>query len=236
MSDRDAVQSDPTIKLVVQLAEPAADDRVLDVGTTVGALAFALHGIVTEVEAVDDRQDTIDEALRLQSTLAVTGIRFSRADLYALPFPDDAFSLVVCRNTIHRFREPVEALREMARVMRPGGRLVLSDVVVSEALDRPVNELARLADSGHRRHCLHDEFVDQFEKAGLKVTAEKQDRSTVDLEFWLEAAAVDHGHAGMVRARLQEFPLKVQSALDLVVADRLVSFSYDVIAFRLERA
>jgi len=229
------IHGDPSLELVLELAVPTVGDRVIDVGTTVGTTAFALAGAVASVLAVDNRKDTIDEALRLSQEIGAENVGFALANLYALPFADGAFTLATCRNALHRFPEPVAALKEMARVVAAGGRLVVGDLVVDAELDRPLNELARLSDSAHRRYARHEEYLEQFAKAGLQVTDERRLRRTVNLEYWLEAAAVDTSRADLIRTRLQEFPLKVQTALDLAVADDLVSFSYDEIGFRLER-
>ena len=164
-------------------------------------MAFALAGAVASVLAVDNRKDTIDEALRLSHEVGVENVGFALANLYALPFADGAFTLATCRNALHRFPEPVAALKEMARVVAPGGRLVVYDLLVSGELDRTLNELARLSDASHRRYETHAEFLEQFAKAGLKVVEERRLHRTVDLQYWLEAAAVDteprrpHPHA-----------------------------------------
>lgn len=50
-----------------------------------------------------------------------------QAEVRRLPFPDGLFDHVICANSFHYFRTPVECLREMRRVMRPGGELVLVD-------------------------------------------------------------------------------------------------------------
>ena len=229
------IHGDPSLELVLELAVPTVGDRVIDVGTTVGTTAFALAGAVASVLAVDNRKDTIDEALRLSQEIGAENVGFALANLYALPFADGAFTLATCRNALHRFPEPVAALKEMARVVAGGGRLVVGDLVVDAELDRPLNELARLSDPAHRRYARHEEYLEQFAKAGLQVTDERRVRRTVNLDYWLEAAAVDTSRADLIRTRLQEFPLNVQTALDLAVADDLVSFSYDDIGFRLER-
>lgn len=237
MSDeKTRIHGDPSLELVIDLAAPTADDLVIDLGTTVGTTAFALAATVASVEAVDSREDTMDEARRLCHEVGVENVTFTLANLYALPFADGAFTLATCRDALHRFPQPVAALKEMARVVAPRGRLVVADLMVDDELDRPLNELARLSDASHRRYATHAEFVEQFAQAGLRVTDERRLHRTVNLEYWLEAAAVDAGRADLIRTRLQELPLKVQTALDLAVADRMVSFSFDEAGFRLERA
>jgi len=233
--DQTRMQGDPSLELVLELAGPSPGDRVIDVGTTVGSTAFALAGAVASVLAVDNRPDTIDEAVRLCREVGVDNVSFTLANPYALPFADGAFSLATCRNALHRFPEPVSALKEMARVVVTDGRLVVYDLLVSADIDKSLNDLARVSDPSHRRYSTYEEFLEQFAKAGLAVTQERRLHRTVDLEYWLEVAAVDPGRADLIRTRLQELPLKVQTALDLAVSDDLVSFSYDDIGFRLER-
>lgn len=230
------IQGDPSLELAFELAAPSVGDRVIDVGTTVGTMAFALAGAVASVLAVDNRKDTIDEALRLSREVGVDNVAFTLANIYALPFADGSFTLATCRNALHRFPEPVLALKEMARVVKAGGRVVVYDLCVSAELDRTLNELARLSDPSHRRYATQGEFLEMFATAGLTVTEERRLHRTVNLGYWLEAAAVDESRADLIRTRLQELPLKIQTALDLALSDDMVSFSYDDIGFRLEKA
>jgi SAM-dependent methyltransferase len=227
--------SESSLQVIEDLARPTAHDALLDLETGVGDVAFAFAGSVKSVDAVDDRAEMIDEAVRLGRELQVAGVVFRRADLYALPFDGGAFSLVVCRNALHRLPEPVAALREAARVLSPGGRMVVFETHVSEAVDRPLNELAKLREPAHRRYYRLDEYSELFATAGLRVDEERKDRRTVDLDYWLDAAGASDERREIVQTRMQELPVKVQGAMDLAFADQLVSFSYDVVGFRLLR-
>lgn len=227
--------SDPSLQVIEELARPTAHDTALDLASGAGEVAFALAATVKNVEAVDDRPEMVDEVERLAQELRISNVVVRRADLYALPFDDGAFSLVVCRNGLHRLPQPVPVLKEAARVLSPGGRMVVFETQVSEVVDRPLNELAKLREGGHRRYYGLDEYRELFEKAGLRVDEEREDRRTVDLDYWLEAAGASHEHRDMVQSRMQELPVKVQGAMDLAFADQLVSFSYDVVGFRLSQ-
>ncbi len=61
-------------------------------------------------------------------------------------------------------------------------------------------------------------------------------RSTIDLDYWLQAAAVPPPKANLIRGRFKVLPVEVQASMDVAFSDRLVSFSYDVAGLRLERA
>lgn len=227
--------SDPSLELIMAFARPTAHDTVLDVGTGAGEVAIALAETVKSIEAVDDRPEIVEEARRLSVSMGAGNVTFTRGDLYSLPFDAAAFNLVVCRDALHRFPEPVAALKEMARVLSRGGRLVVSEIVVSDLLDRHLNELAKLREPAHRRYYRKPEYEELFDKAGLTVTDRAEGRRTVDLAYWLESAAVSSDRRGLIRSRMQELPVKVQAAIDLAFSDRMVSFTFDVAAYRLEK-
>jgi SAM-dependent methyltransferase len=229
------VYSDPSLWVIEELARPTAHDAALDLSSGAGEVAFSLAASVRTVEAVDDRPEMVDEAERLAREMGLANVAVRRADLYALPFDDGAFSLVVSRGGLHRLPEPVAALREAARVLSPGGRMVVFETQVSEVLDRPLNEIARLREPSHRRYYRLEEYRGLFDRAGLVIDEERTGRRTVDLDYWLDAAGASYEHRDIVQSRLQELPIKVQGAMDLAFADQLVSFSYDVVGFRLRK-
>lgn len=113
--------------VVLDLLGPLRGKRVLDVGTGDGTYAIeaaARGGIVT---ALDCDPSMLDAARRRSSERAVdVTFRIGRAE--QLPFADASFD-VVCAVTVLCFvEEPMAAVREMARVLAPGGRLVLGEV------------------------------------------------------------------------------------------------------------
>jgi ubiquinone/menaquinone biosynthesis C-methylase UbiE len=226
---------DPSIDLVVELAKPSAHDRVLDYACGMGRAAVAVAFSVSEVHAVDEQPEAIDEARRLSSEIHADNIVFKLVDLYALPFPDGHFSLVICRNALHRLPEPVAALCEMARVLSSKGRIVLHEACVDKDSDRAFNELARLREPVHRRYYLRDELDGIVKKAKLQITERREHRVTVDLDYWIEAAAVPAEKAEIIRTRFQDLSVPAQSALDVAFTDRTVAFSYDAQALRLQR-
>jgi SAM-dependent methyltransferase len=226
---------DPSTEMLLEAARPSRHDTALDFACGVGMGALALAASVRQVEAVDDLPDVLDEARRLAAELGLGAVAFHLADLSALPFADGAFSLVVCQNALHRLADPTAALIEMARVTSPGGRVVVLDAVVDEVTDDAFNELSRLREPNHRRYVSAERLTALAAEAGLDVAEWRDERRTVDLEYWLQAAAVPAPTAELVRRRLGEISPEVQERLDLAFADDLVSFSYDELVLRLER-
>ena len=159
---------DASLDLLVDLARPTSHDTVLDYATGAGMAGFAVAPDVATVEAADELPDMLEEGQRLAAELGLVNVAFTLVDLYALPYADGAFSLIVCRNAFHLLPEPATALAEMQRVLSSGGRLVLLDPVVDETTDKSFNDIARLREPAHRRHYRAEELEAIAERRRLR--------------------------------------------------------------------
>src|SRR6266849_1517324 len=98
-------------------------DRVLDCATGTGDLAIAFRraiGDKGEVVGIDFVPEMIELARRKSSD-----IRFEVADVTALPFEDSSFDIASIAFGIRNVGDPRKGIREMARVLRPGGRVIV---------------------------------------------------------------------------------------------------------------
>jgi len=124
--------SQETWAAVLALMRPAPGDRVLDAGCGTGRLAIALADLVGEegdVQAVDVSPAMLRQAARqIARTPLAGGIELRQADLRRLPYPDDAFQAAAASLVLELLSpEGTEAaLRELMRVVRPGGRIVVA--------------------------------------------------------------------------------------------------------------
>ncbi len=98
-------------------------DRVLDVGCGTGALLRRLSHPPALLSGIDPVPEML--AVARQRLPQEVDLREGWAE--RLPFADEQFDVVVSCNMFHHIQRPVDALREMRRVLRPGGRLVVTD-------------------------------------------------------------------------------------------------------------
>jgi ubiquinone/menaquinone biosynthesis C-methylase UbiE len=104
-----------------------ARGAILEVAPGPGFLSIELAKRGFDVSAVDISKTFVDLARRNAAAAAVS-VRFEVGDAAHLPIPDTSQDLVVCRAAFKNFADPVGALREMRRVVRPGGTVLLIDM------------------------------------------------------------------------------------------------------------
>ncbi len=100
--------------------------RVLDCASGTGDLALALKRAVGAGEVIGtDFCEPMLKGARAKAARAGLDVAFSQADAQALPFPDRSFDLASIAFGIRNVSDPVRCLRELARVVKPGGRVVV---------------------------------------------------------------------------------------------------------------
>jgi ubiquinone/menaquinone biosynthesis C-methylase UbiE len=104
---------------------PAA--RILEVAPGPGYFAVELARLGFDVTGLDISHSFVEIASGYARREAVP-VDFRQGDVAALPFPAESFDAVVCQAAFKNFREPVKALNEMRRVLRPGGVAVIHDM------------------------------------------------------------------------------------------------------------
>jgi SAM-dependent methyltransferase len=128
------------------------DMRVLDAGCGIGYGAAMLHGAgASEVVGVD----VSETAIEIARSRVPDGVWLEVADLVDLPFPDDQFDRIVCFEVIEHVDHPELVLDELARVLAPGGLLLIS----SPNRDRYVP-----GNPHHKREFLPSELAEELRK------------------------------------------------------------------------
>ena len=169
---------------------PQGDERAVDVGCGAGALSLALAPLVREVVGVD----RVPKLLELARERAPENTSFVEADATALPFEDGAFDLGATLRTLHHVHRPELVIAELARVTRPGGRLLVIDQVAPvDPLDAlAVDRFERARDPGHERLLPDSDLRQLFEANRLAVLRARRDDERRELEPYLDLAGC-HG-------------------------------------------
>ncbi|WP_206812317.1 class I SAM-dependent methyltransferase [Paradesulfitobacterium ferrireducens] len=140
------------LKRMIGLINPFSDATALDVATGGGHTAIALAKHVKQVVTIDITPEMLAEAEKAASLEGIKNITFRAEDVHNLNIPDSQFDIVASRFAAHHFSDIKQALREMGRVLKPGGKLYILDCSVcdGEEPEREMNRIELLRDSSHR--------------------------------------------------------------------------------------
>jgi SAM-dependent methyltransferase len=174
------------------------DERALDVGTGAGALAFALAPRVIAVTAVDADPAMVERA----HASAPANVEAAVADGERLPFADASFDVAGTLRTLHHTPRPDLLLAELARVVRPGGALLVADQLAPpepDAAER-LNRFERARDTSTTTVLREAELRGLLAASGLEVEREELVREPRDLDAYLDLAGCEGAEREAARA------------------------------------
>ena len=223
-----ALMDQADLDTVVGLLDPTGVERVLDVATGTGYLATSLSPHVKEVIGIDITPGMLELAVQAAREKGLDNIDNLVGDVEHLPFRDSEFDVVTCRFSFHHFPGPRISLCEMTRVLRPGGRLVIEDMLSSEdtAKSEYQNKMENLRDPSHIKHYKASEIERMLQEAGLLVVDRVGGSSDFDFGHWIGMADPTAGNVEMIREMMEASMDRDLSGLDVRVENGRMVFSY----------
>jgi len=114
-----------------EILEPQPGERVLEIGPGTGYYTLELAAWVSEqgaIEVLDIQQEMLDHTMRRAGEHGIANINPARGDARDLPYADDTFDAAYLVTVLGEIPDQGAALRELRRVVRPGGRIVVGEL------------------------------------------------------------------------------------------------------------
>jgi ubiquinone/menaquinone biosynthesis C-methylase UbiE len=201
-----------TLDGLVDLAAPQASERWLEAACGPGIVARKLAPRVREVLGVDMTPAMVEVARREAAAAGLANATFAVGDATALDLPDASLDGAIARFTLHHVPVPGRLVGELARVVRPGGHVVLADHLAAADLDASAwaHELERLRDPSHWASLSHARARQLGQQAGLELEQEQVMPILLDFDEWLRRGSGASTAAAQIEWVLAERPEGVE--------------------------
>lgn len=197
-----------TLDVVVDLVPEDREASWLEVACGPAAISRALAPKVGRVQGVDLTPAMVEKAREEAAQEGIDNAEFSVGDATALEFDDASFDGAVTRFSFHHIPAPQRVLVEMARVVRPGGWVIVSDLLTDEdaAVQAWHQEIERLRDPSHWATMMPVRLRAMGEAAGLEPESELQIPVELDYEDWLQRGSGGEAAGELIDRLLEEAP------------------------------
>jgi len=204
---------------LVEVASRLRRPRALDLGSGAGHASFALaRGGARRVVAYDLSPDMLAVVATEAMARGHVAIETVSGPAERLPFADASFELVVTRFSAHHWLDVPQALVEAARVIVPGGTLIVIDVLAPEAplLDTALQTLELLRDGSHVRNYRESEWQAMLAAAGFGAPISNEptiDRWKLPLEFqsWVTRIGTPAARVDALKVVLDALPRETRA-------------------------
>ncbi len=228
----------PSLSRLLALARPIAGDLCLDLGTGAGHTAATLARAGAEVVGVDPSAGMLAAARQRYGD--VPGLRFVEAPGHATGVPGGSVDLVTARHTLHHHSDLPATLREVARVLKPGGRFVMVDEITPDpSVDAWLDGVQRERDATHVRAYRMDEWRAMLAAAGLAwVVGDADTVYRLEVDAWIARMELPRERAAAVRRRFREAGARERAAFSIRYDDEgeAVTFGLPMALILAQRA
>jgi ubiquinone/menaquinone biosynthesis C-methylase UbiE len=166
--------------------DPKEFESILDVACGEGVLSLKVAEKGCEVSGIDVSENAIENAKHLAEREEISCV-FKVGSAEDLPYPDEHFDKIICSSSLEHFKDDVKALKEMYRVLKPHGKVVLTadsfTYLISDELKERHRKIAYVVN-----YYTRETLKERFEAAGFEMR-----RSDYLLNSWLTSLFFNFG-------------------------------------------
>ena len=218
------------LDLMVASSALRPESIVLDAGCGAGHTSLAFAPRVGRVIACDFTAAMLEQVETLARERGAHNVEAQLADVENLPFPVASFDLVVTRYSAHHWLHPERALAEFRRLLKPGGELLISDIMAPEdyARDTFLQAIELLRDPSHVRDYRLSEWRMMLSDAGFDSEVLLAFNLSLHFAAWTKRMATPSQNAGMIKALFNGAPADIKRGFSLPLEIHADDFEFTI--------
>ncbi|MHB8754155.1 MAG: class I SAM-dependent methyltransferase [Candidatus Acidiferrales bacterium] len=188
---------------LLRLIAPSGNERALDVACGPGTLARIFAPRVRSIVGLDLTPAMLERARKDAAENHMENFHVLRGNALGMPFRDETFDLVVTSYSIHHLPDSVAAIREIARILKSGGKFGLLDMIVPENPARAAacNAIEIARDGSHTRALPVTGLERLLASSGLRILASEIEEHPRSFDQWMHVAGWERGDAAYEKCR-----------------------------------
>lgn len=200
---------------LVASALPADRAVALDAGCGAGHLGFALAPLVSRLVAADPAPAMLATVQRAARERGLAHLETCQAEAAALPFADASFCLMASRYSAHHWRDVPASLTELRRVAKPGGWLLMIDLLggATPLVDTHLQAMELLRDPSHVRDYTVEEWQRMIGGAGFEMAGMQSWPLRLEFSSWIARMNTPAPVVAAIRALQGGAPSEVKQVL-----------------------
>jgi ubiquinone/menaquinone biosynthesis C-methylase UbiE len=203
-----------------QLSQRLADfpqAKVLDLGCGAGHASFVAARQVAHVTAYDLSSQMLEVVASAAKDKGLSNVGTRQGYAESLPFEDGAFDIVISRYSAHHWHDVGQALREVKRVLKPGGMVIIMDIM---SPGHPVRDIwlqtvEALRDTSHVRNYSSGEWLAMITESGLITGSLQTDRLALEYSSWIARMRTPEALSQAIRLYQQSASTEVKAYFEL---------------------
>jgi len=219
------------VETLVALSKVKKTDVVLDVACGPGIVTCAFAQQSSRAVGIDVTPAMLEVAQQRQVEQHLSNLEWKLGDANELPFDDESFDVVVTRYSFHHLLNPAAALREMMRVCKPHGVVLVADVAIADQKSAYFDELETLRDPSHVHALTETEFDQLIRQSGLRNCACTGYPVDISLDAIMNASFPNPGDEEIVRKRITEDVELNNLGINVRRVDNKIVYSVPIVVY-----
>ena len=223
----DIISDDKHLEKILNDIDVKTNNRILDLGTGSGYIAFPLACKSKEIEVVG--LDIVDNTIRRNNEIVkekeIENLKFDNYDGVNIPYEDNTFNVMVTRYALHHFPNIEDTIKQLQKIIKLGGQVYISDPTPNKIDNkRFVDKYMQLRDDGHVKFYTKHEYIALLEKYGFEL-------ENIFISKIRFSRAVDNRYYELMKSYEEE----IIKAYDVEVIDDRIYITEDVLNMRFRK-